>query len=138
MNTKKGLHVTPINSASGRIKNYIHEWKKLAQYPTISVQLSGYEIPFHSQVFRTYRQPNRHCSNKEFNIRTDIISQLASQGAIFERTFSQFISDIFLTRKFTGGYRLILNSKKLNEFINIKLEIQRVAPKFSSTVLSIL
>lgn len=95
-------------------------------------------MPFHSQVFRNYRQPNRNCSNKEFNIRIDIISQLASQGAIFERTFFQFISDIFLTPKFAGGYRLILNSKKLNEFINIKLEIQRVASKFSSTVLSIL
>ncbi|XP_043270501.1 uncharacterized protein [Venturia canescens] len=69
---------------------------------------------------------------KEAVIIRDLISSLLEKGAIeaCENCSGQFLSDIFAVQKSGGGFRLVLNLKKLNEFVittHFKLEDRRTA-----------
>lgn len=97
--------------------------------------ISGYQIPFTEipiQSPDTY--PKRIFSNTEsFHMQLEI-TRMLQIGAISKCTYveGQYVSDIFLVPKKDGGFRFILNLKKLNKFVyseHFKMEDIRTASK---------
>lgn len=80
----------------------------------------GYKIPFVTEPFQSHEPFTRKFSKDEIQLIDNQIEQLRTSGAIVKakKEKGQFISDIFIVPKSDGGVRLILNLKKLNEFID--------------------
>lgn len=100
--------------------------------PLLLSWIKGYKIPFDSLPFQA-SFPKKACeSQKEKAETAKLIGEILEKGAIVpcEPIEGQFISDIFLVPKTDGSNRLILNLKKLNEFIttnHFKLEDRKTA-----------
>ena len=99
--------------------------------------LGGYKIHFNGQPIQP-KEPKERCwSKSEKSIISKLLNELiikgANEGCIAEK--DQFLSNIFLRRKNNGSYRMILDLKKLNEYItteHFKLEDGRIASKLIS------
>ena len=96
--------------------------------------IQGYEIPFMSPPFQINCPVERTWSDREKLLIDRQINKLIDKGAI-NRCFpcqDQFLSNIFLIPKSDGTHRLILNLKKLNEFVateHFKIEDWKVAKR---------
>lgn len=96
--------------------------------------IRGFEIPFCSPVFQKHIPREPSWTKKESSLISDQLSKLLENGVVHRCSpeNGQFISNIFLSQKPDGSYRMILNLKHLNEFINpnhFKLEDHRTAVK---------
>ena len=116
---------------------FIKEWSQLTTDFRILTWIQGYRIPFQMRVFQNAVPKTRSWSPPELTTVSQIIATLLNKGVITNCSNSeaQFISDIFLEPKSSDGYRLILNLKKLNNFIltqHFKLEDWRTAAKLLS------
>jgi hypothetical protein len=90
-----------------------------------------------SQVKQSVSPLEPDWSKKELESIELQVHQLLQKGAIQECNpeREQFVSRIFLTPKTDGSFRLILNLKKLNEFVkteHFKLEDRKVVKKLVS------
>ncbi|TLY46172.1 MAG: hypothetical protein E6K54_08535, partial [Gammaproteobacteria bacterium] len=93
--------------------------------------ISGYKIPFVSKVLQPIPPVESNWSSQEITAINNLLNDLLKKGAICEVSpcKRQFISKIFLIPKPDGSFRLILNLKNLNEFIDtehFKLEDEKV------------
>lgn len=82
--------------------------------------IKGATIEF-EQNFQQTRIPNQiSCSNDEYRLINDEIEKFFAKGIIEESSHCdvEFISNIFPVAKKNGGIRIILNLKKLNEFVS--------------------
>lgn len=109
----------------------------LTRDPIILSWIRGYRIPFSSTVFQTKCPVEKSWSPKEVETISNMILELERKGVISECTpfNDQYVSNIFLTPKSNGGFRLILNLKSLNKFVDtehFKLEDWRTAVKLLS------
>jgi len=99
---------------------YLHEWQLITDDTFVLNAISGYFIPFR-EIPRQFCEPVQLEFSESQNRQIDIcISKLINIGAVIEvqPTSPQFISKIFAVPKSDGSYRLILNLKKINEFID--------------------
>lgn len=99
----------------------------LTQDKLILSWIRGYKIPFKSQPVQLHKPPAQKWSDRETKYLKLEIDKLLKKGAIKKCNSKkgQFLSSIFLVPKPNGTFRLILNLKKLNEFIeteHFKLE----------------
>lgn len=99
--------------------------------------VSGFKIPFSRKVEQDFPPSEPNWSGQEKFVIKQQIDELLEKGAITETdaTVGQFLSCIFLVKKPDGAYRLILNLKRLNEFIDtehFKLEDSKVVKKLLS------
>lgn len=80
----------------------------------------GFKIPFSRKVFQAHPPSEPHWFGQERLAINQQLDELLKKGDISETnaTHGQFSPNIFLVRKPGGGYRLILNLKNLNEFID--------------------
>ena len=81
---------------------------------------------------------NIRCSSNERNIISMEISKLLSKGVLelTHRSPGDFISNIFVRPKKDGSYRMILNLKPLNEFVDyhhFKIDTFQTALKIIQT-----
>ena len=114
-------------SYAGCLKDFIHQWKELTSNKNVLSCISGYKIPFASQIYQSVPPRETLWSTKEIEIISVKISELLVMGAVqrVESCEGQFISKIFIIPKPNGTHRLILNLKGLNKFIvteHFKLE----------------
>lgn len=89
--------------------------------------IAGYRLPFIQHPPSQENEPSCHLSTLEKQICSQEITRLLKRGAIeiVEDCENQFLSSFFVIRKSSGGWRFILNLKKLNRFIfapHFKLE----------------
>lgn len=96
--------------------------------------ISGYKIPFVSKVLQPIPPVESKWSLQESSAISDLLNDLLKKGAICQVNpcKKQFISKIFLIPKPDGSFRLILNLKKLNEFIvtdHFKLEDEKIVKR---------
>jgi len=114
----------PINEVSkyaGRLKLYLSEWYKITNDTFVLNAISGYTIPFRSIPTQSHEPTQREYTVLE-NSHIDIcIAKLLNIGAIVnaQPEPDQFVSTIFAVPKSDGSFRLILNLKKINEYIDI-------------------
>ena len=103
------------------IKLYLHIWKKLTSDMEVISTVSGMliNIALNLPIINTYQY---HFNDKEGGFIESEIQNLLKKGVIENSSHEpgEFISPIFLREKSDGGYRLILNLKKLNESVEYK------------------
>lgn len=135
--SEKSLALRNVSRTTGRLKFHLSKWKKLTSDSRVLDWIEGYKIPFAKPVVQNMIPRESSWSQKEKMQIKEHIIQLISKGAInnCHPQIGQFVSSIFLIPKPDGSSRLILNLKKLNEFIetdHFKMEDYKVACKLVS------
>ena len=111
------------NFSAGRLKNFLKEWQRITSDPVILDIIVACRIQFIDNL-----PPNQErFSQQNFNstqtlIIEEEISKLLQVNVLKEVQWNknQFLSPIFLRPKKNKEYRMILNLKKLNEYVPYK------------------
>uniref|UniRef100_A0A146LQD6 Pol polyprotein n=1 Tax=Lygus hesperus TaxID=30085 RepID=A0A146LQD6_LYGHE len=101
------------------LKYHIKNWSSITDNRIVLDWVLGYSIPFKTLPF----QPSLNrvsCPKKDLVYIEDLVAKLEASGAIEQCSYTegQFLSPIFLVDKPSGDKRLILNLKRLNEFVS--------------------
>ena len=109
----------PNFTAGGLLKNY-EFWSKNITDPSILSLIKGLTLSF--SFFPnsgSAKRENQFSDDEKAVIRSEIEAQLTQEVIEIAPNFDQneYISTIFVVPKKDGGYRVILNLKHLNEFI---------------------
>lgn len=112
---------------AGRLSGYLAKWREITSDPVILQAIKGYKLPFKYHPPRQEFEPSIQLSDKEMKICRQEIENLYAKGAIepVSDCEGQFLSPYFVIKKHSGGWRFILNLKRLNEYIiapHFKLE----------------
>lgn len=91
---------------AGRLKDFVSEWQKLTSDRNILNIIAHCEIEFKDNIL-PIQKPN---SVRNLTINMGAIEEVSPVKG-------QFISSIFVRPKKSGEYRVILNLKNLNEFV---------------------
>ena len=105
---------------AGSIKNCIDQWKLLTSDPTILTAVSGYKIDLFIRPSQ-FRIPRPlKCSALEANNIDRQITIFLEKGIIVASSHEpdEFISTVFLGEKKDGTFRMILNLKDFNKWVN--------------------
>ena len=107
---------------AGRLKCFLSEWKLITTDPKILDMVQHCHLEFTELPSQHYNLPPVGFNTRGAKIIDDEIKTLLNKGVIEEAQPSQHqvISSIFLRKKKNGSYRMILNLKGLNEFIEYK------------------
>ena len=104
---------------AGALKYFTAAWKDITTDYEIIQTITGLRIPTPLLPLARPQYP----LNRQHSVEIDLqIAELLKKGVVVETQHEngEFISPIFLTAKNDGGYRLILNLKKLNSTIEKK------------------
>jgi len=108
-----------VSPYAGHLKLFLTQWQAITDDESVINTIAGYRIPFNTEP-KQFCDPNQTMFSDIENREIDnCIIRLQSIGAIKEAKPScpQFVSKIFAVPKSDGSYRLILNLKQLNTFI---------------------
>lgn len=108
---------------AGRLKHFVHKWSEITKDKNILDIVQHCPIEFLDDILpcqqRKPYQPTYN--NVENKVIDEEITKLLQQGVIKEtNSHNKFLSTIFVRPKKNGEYRMILNLKKLNEYIPYK------------------
>ena len=127
MNPKSTHHPNPEVNAThnecikvaGRLKYFLSEWKLITTDPKILEMVQHCHLEFIELPSQHYNLPPIRFNTREAKIIDDKFKTLLNKGVTEEAQPSQhqIISSTFLRKKKNGSYRMILNLKGLNEFI---------------------
>ena len=113
----------PYPPVGGRLSQFAHEWRSISSDPFILNMVSiGVSLDFLSLPSQSTRPTNCKMS-LEMERACDLeVSELIVKRAIFNipESSGKFFSSLFLVPKKTGGYRPIINLKKLNSYIRFE------------------
>lgn len=123
--------VTTVRTA-GYTRFCVKEWERITKDKYIISAIQGYKIEFKKPPFQPFEPKYKEVSIVEADQIDQAVIKLLTTGAIekCKDEKCQFVSTIFTVPKSDGGYRLVLNLKKLNEFIHaphFKMEDIRTA-----------
>lgn len=126
------LKVSRNMQCAGRIKCFLHEWRKITSNKLVLSWVTGYKIPFERKPFQVYPPKTPKLTENEVKLYSKSIQHLLEIGAVktVKKCENQFLSGFFLRQKDSGEYRFILNLKRLNKCItppHFKLEDIRTA-----------
>ena len=121
------LKNTPL---TGRITNFVSKWSKLANDKEIIQIVKSLKIQFLERPSQKQPLAETKMSLEEKKLVNTEVQELLRKGAITPAQVSedQFVSNIFLRLKEDGCFHLIINLKKLNQFISI-FALQNGRPK---------
>jgi len=114
--------VESVSTYAGQLKNFRSEWAKITDDKFVLDTITGYKIPFVMEPTQSHEPFQKTFSETE-NYNIDLcISRLVQIGAVKEVEYNskQFVSKIFAVPKSDGSFRLILNLKYLNEFVEVQ------------------
>ena len=108
---------------AGNIRNYINQWEQLTSDNTIVATVNGYKIDLFWLLVRPsqLRVPVAlKCSPLEITNMDLQIPTFLKKGIIVKSSYEteQFISTVFLREKNDGTFRMILNLKVFNKWVN--------------------
>ena len=118
---KDDLQEKCLHFQAGQVRNYSQHWELLTNDPVILHAIKHYHIEFELDDPIQNKEPhNIRYSSNERKIISMEISKLLSKGVleITHRSPGDFIHNIFVRPKKDGCYRMILNLKPLNEFVD--------------------
>ena len=114
----KPVSQSVLDFKGGRISGQLHVWRTLTSDPHILSIVQGDKFDFIANP------PVQHFAFPQFSpsekgIISAEVDKMLSKGVIVKCRHEpcEFVSPIFITEKSDGGHRLILNLKRLNEFI---------------------
>lgn len=105
---------------AGRIREFLPQWQEITNDSSILEYVSGVRIDFanNTEPTQVYKRPSVfNC--QQHTIVENEIHKLTEKGVIVrsEQETGEFISTIFIRPKKDGSYRMILNLKQFNEFV---------------------
>lgn len=117
-------------SIAGRLQGFLPVWRTICNDPKVLAWLRGYKIPFTSIPTQQREPTEKSFSATERREILLLLDKFIGKGIVKQvsQVEGQFISNIFITPKNDGSFRLIINLKELNEFIvteHFKLEDQK-------------
>lgn len=112
--------LSSVSVPGGQLKYFKRSWASISNDATILNWVTGYKIPFRISPYQSLAPVEPQWSTSELHDIPELIVRLKMKGVVSECNADpdQFISNIFLVPKTDGTKRLILNLKKLNEFID--------------------
>ena len=134
---KDDLLEKSLHFQAGQVRNYSPHWELLTNDPVILDAIKHYHIEFElDDPIQNKETHNIRCSSNERNRISMEISKLLSKGLLelTHRSPGDFISNIFVRPKKDGSYRMILNLKPLNEFVDyhhLKMDTFQTALKLT-------
>ena len=114
------ISVWGIDFKAGRVSNCATEWAKITSDRKILSNIRSFKLEFTEPPFQTRAIPELRFSELEKNfLRTEIQSLLKKEVLVkAEHTVGEFVSNVLLREKQEpGNYRMILNLKHLNKFV---------------------
>lgn len=120
---------------AGRLQYFTQAWSTITSDNFVLSAISGYKIPFINIPIQSAEPQQSQSENG--SMMQVAIEHLLGIGAIRKcfDTEGQFLSNVFLVPKSNGKMRLILNLKRLNEFVHtehFKMENFKTALKLVS------
>jgi ribonuclease HI len=112
----------PDSQIGGRLCKFVSNWKKLTSDRFILDIVQGLKIKFDKDVVTYFRSPLIF-SQSEKCIMISEIEKLLAKGVIVKSQHEdgEIVSNVFLRKKKDGKkYRMILNLKPLNEYVEYK------------------
>ena len=108
----------PYILVGGCLTHFLDFWRTLTSDQEILQTVSGLKIDFIEHVYQTNPAPPLMFTPEEELAADKEIKSLLECGVIVQSVHEEgeFISNVFLRPKKTGGYRMILNLKKLNKY----------------------
>ena len=110
----------PELPVGGRLQFFKHRWFKLTSDPAILDIVTGMHIELISDIpYQKRPPPPLTLSPPEIQAANEHIQILLEKKAIVEtvREPGDFVRNVFLTPKRDGGYRMILNLRHFNKFV---------------------
>ena len=106
------------NFKAGNIKNYFANWHSITSDPETLQTVNGLPIEFFASRPEHQFSQNQF-SMSEITVLKDEINKLLKKGVITLSSHeeNEYISPIFLVPKEDNAFRMILNLKRLNEYI---------------------
>ena len=97
----------------------MNNWKKLTSDTWILDTVKGYKIEFQTLPSQSFIKPQMKFTNEERIIITEEIQKFLDKNIIeiVDRSDDEFISNIFLRPKKDGTFRIIFNTKELNDSV---------------------
>ena len=108
---------------AGKLENCSDKWSTLTSDPHILKIIRGFGIQFSDVPQQAHPQKEFQFSSEETYFLQQEIDRLLTQRVISKSVYNEgdFVSNIFLReKKESGKYRMILNLKKLNHFVDKK------------------
>ena len=102
----------------GRIKYFFKAWELISADPWIlNVVRHGLNLNFEAPPVMVDFPCNTHMSADQLSIGNEEVGALLQKGAAVRASRIGFVSSMFIIKKASGGFRPIINLKKLNEFL---------------------
>ena len=113
------FHQLTLLFTGGQISQHFAQWRQLISDPFILELVQGARLNFIQHPVQLHASPNPPFSASDNAWICLEIPKLLKKGilSLSRHDEGEFISPIFLVDKRDGGKRLILNLKKLNEYI---------------------
>ena len=109
----------PHVPVGGRLKYFLPSWRKLTSDESVLQIVRGMHLDFSSCPTQSKFPTEIIFKPDEVRAASEHIEQLLAKKAIKECFFPDgFISNVFLTPKHDGGFRMILNLKSFNKFVH--------------------
>ena len=104
---------------AGSISHKVSQWSKLTSDEHILDIVEGFTLDFLDYPLQQTLPGQILKGPAEISIAEDLLQQLHEKGVIENTELDRtgFVSNIFLRPKRSGGHRLILNLKQLNEYV---------------------
>lgn len=117
---------------AGRLKYYVNEWKAITKDRYVLQLVKGAKLPFHTKPsqnvvpkLKTFSKEERASINLSI---CKLLKSKAIEPSVNEP--DEFISNVFVVPKQDGGFRLVIDLRELNQFIecpHFKMEDYRTA-----------
>ncbi|KYQ48231.1 hypothetical protein ALC60_12730, partial [Trachymyrmex zeteki] len=104
----------------GRLSTFYENWLDITSDPSVLEAIQGYRIPFSGGIPSRFTHPEPVFSQADTLLCDNELERLQLKEAIVpaEPCTDQFLSSFFLIDKPSGGKRLILNLRDLNQYID--------------------
>ena len=111
------------NFRADQLREHVSPWESLSSDPFILDAIKHYHIEFESEVPYQAQTPRHiYSSLSDKEVIDGEISKLLLKGVIEKtcHTGNGFVSNVFVRPKKDGTYRMILNLRSLNEFVDFQ------------------
>ena len=123
LNNVDVLHCKLATFRAGNLSKFLPLWREITSDPSILQYVEGFQLSFTENI-----GPSREVSRltvfdaKQLSIVADEVQNLLLKDVLKESLPEpgEFISKIFLRPKSDGSFRMILNLKQLNEFLEYR------------------
>ena len=105
---------------TGRTKYFLNEWVKITNSQRALNIVGGYKPQFLAEPFQSYQPKTFVRNQQEAKIIQEEIDTLLEKEAIepIPHRQAKFVSNLFLVKKKSGGFRPVINLKSLNQFVH--------------------